>query len=193
MKENLRQRALHGRNRLTPEEIASKSRLIAQRLFAMPAYVSASTVMIYVDFRREVETGEILAHSLNRGKQVTVPVCEGGARRLTAGRIERYPEDLQPGTWGILEPATVVPVEPASLDLVIVPGVAFDRQGNRLGYGAGYYDRFLPSLRPEAQKIALAFDLQIAHQICPDDHDIPMDWIITESGVIDCREERAHG
>ncbi|MBM7866143.1 5-formyltetrahydrofolate cyclo-ligase [Heliobacterium gestii] len=193
MKQSLRQSALQGRSALTSEEIEGKSRFIVDRLLAMPAYAAASTVMIYVDFRQEVLTGEILSQSLRLGKTVAVPICQPATRHLIAGRIDRYPDDLRRGTWGIMEPVSMKPVPPAAIDLVVIPGVAFDRLGNRLGYGAGYYDRFLPSLRADAQKIALAFDLQIVKEIHPDDHDIPMDQIITESQVIDCREERAHG
>jgi len=189
MKKQLRQRIIRLRLDMNPAEVKAKSRAISSRLFQQAFFEGAKTVMVYVDFRHEVKTGEIIEKALAQGKRVTVPVCEPREVRLIPSEILDYPGDLAPGTWGILEPKPdkLRPVDPADLDLVLVPGVAFDEQGNRLGYGGGYYDRFLARLRPDALAVALAFEEQILEDVCPEEHDRQVHAIITDQRSIYCR------
>jgi len=170
--------------------VAGKSALILQKLLVMKEYLQAAALMVYLDFRNEVRTGALVADALDRGKRVAVPVTDVPGRRLIPSLLLNYPGDLAPGTWGILEPKSecVRPLEPAVLDLVIVPGVAFDPAGNRLGYGGGFYDRFLPRTRPDTVFVSLAFELQIRPDVCPGEHDCPVHCLITEDRVIDTRQ-----
>ncbi|WP_131917809.1 5-formyltetrahydrofolate cyclo-ligase [Heliophilum fasciatum] len=181
MKKELRQQMLERREQMPAHDVAHKSEAIYRRLVELPAFQEAKSVMIYVDFRGEVMTGALIARALKDNKQVAVPFCRPG-NLLWAVTIDRFPDDLAPGRWGILEPRAErqVPIAPALLDLVIVPALALDRQGYRLGYGAGYYDRFLPALRQDAWTIALAYQWQIVDHVPCDGHDVPLKAIVTE-------------
>lgn len=143
--------------------------------------------MCYVSFGSEVNTFPLIQAALEQSKRLAVPLCQPEGQSLLAAEISDFPGDLRPGTWGILEPRpeALRPVAPELLDLVLVPGVAFDRSGNRLGYGAGYYDRFLATLRPGARTIALAFAEQIVTDVYPQAHDRPVDMVITDQEIIE--------
>ncbi|HWJ03001.1 MAG TPA: 5-formyltetrahydrofolate cyclo-ligase, partial [Verrucomicrobiae bacterium] len=142
----------------------------------------------YLDFRGEVETTQLVLDALAMGKRVIVPVCNPD-KTITPKEIRNLTEDLESGTWGIREARVECPeIDPAEIDLVLVPGVGFDQQGNRLGYGAGYYDRFIPRLRQNVPLVALAFEAQILPDITPDPHDHPMDLVVTEERIIHCRK-----
>lgn len=159
------------------------SRRIVQRLFSLPAYQSAQTVLFYVDVRSEVRTRWAFPEVLAADKDLVVPYCVGSELELF--RL-RGLEELRPGRFGILEPEPRLrdrperKVLPGELDLLIVPGVAFDRTGGRLGHGMGFYDRLLSRIRPEAAKIGLAFECQIVPAVPTEPHDVPLDTIITE-------------
>ncbi|MTV48954.1 5-formyltetrahydrofolate cyclo-ligase [Heliobacillus mobilis] len=187
-KQKIRQSVLALRSRQTHQEVAEKSSTIVKNLLSHTAYNRAKMIMTYVDFRQEVETKSLIQQALLNAKGIAVPVTQKEERRLIPAAIFNYPDDLQPGTWGILEPRQVQAVPAQEIDLIVIPGVAFDLRGNRLGYGAGFYDRFLPSLPPDTPKIAFAFELQLMDELISDEHDIPMDLIITESRIINCRE-----
>jgi len=110
---------------------------------------------------------------------------------LIPSELKDFPGDLTSGTWGILEPKAdrVRPVDPQEIDLVVVPGVSFDPNGNRLGYGGGFYDRFLLRTKPDTTFVALAFELQIRDDVHPEEHDHPVHYVITEDRVMDCRKK----
>ncbi|MBN2021926.1 MAG: 5-formyltetrahydrofolate cyclo-ligase [Pirellulales bacterium] len=162
------------------------SRRIAQRLAGLPEYAAASTILFYVDARDEVRTRPLLAEALAGDKTVIVPYCVGD--QLGLFRLADLAE-LAEGTFGILEPRRELRdlparrVEAREIDLVVVPVVAFDARGNRLGHGAGYYDRFLRQVRHDAPKIAMAFACQMFAEIPADAHDVPVDRIVTETDV----------
>ena len=185
-KSEIRKETLQARLALTGQEVAEKSANILKRLLALEEYRRAAVLMTYVDFRNEVQTDGLIRESLARGKRVAVPLTDSRDRRLIPSLLLNFPEDLAPGAWGILEPAPgrLRPVEPAAIDLVVAPGVAFDEQGNRLGYGGGYYDRFLPQTRPDCFRVAPAFELQIRPEITPDPYDCPVHCLVTEERVI---------
>lgn len=185
MKQQLRQKTLALRSGLSAEQRRLYSEKIFERVKALPAYVNAKTVMLYLDFRGEVETIALVEDLLASGKRVVVPVCNPD-KTITPKEITNLTSDLMSGTWGIREPKPDVckPVDPLAIDLVLVPGVGFDLKGNRLGYGAGYYDRFIPLLRPGVPLAALAFEVQILTHIEPDPHDCPMNMVVTESRII---------
>ncbi|MBE3585333.1 MAG: 5-formyltetrahydrofolate cyclo-ligase [Thermoanaerobacter sp.] len=185
-KSELRKDVLKVRGSLSPEEVAARSRRIMERLTSLEEYHRAKTLMAYVDFRNEVKTGDLIVESMARGKRVAVPLTDVAGKRLVPSLLLDFPGDLAPGTWGILEPRPecLRPLEPQELDLVVVPGVAFDLQGNRLGYGGGFYDRFLPRTRPDTVWLAPAFEVQLVPAVYHGPHDCPVHILVTEERVV---------
>ncbi len=185
-KKELRKQLLSQRNQLTTEELIAKSMQIQDQLFEMEEFKKALLIMVYVDFRNEVKTDRLIAKCLKQGKRVVVPITDIPNKALILSEILDFPDDLCSGTWGILEPCPdkIRVVEPSEVDLVIVPGVGFSPQGDRLGYGGGFYDRFLPRTRPETTYTALAFELQIKEKVFPGIYDCPMHYIITEDRIL---------
>lgn len=177
---------LRERNALTPDAVAEKSSRIIKKLITVDEYRSAGDIMTYIDFRNEVQTGNLIKRAMAGGKRVSVPVADVVNRHLTPSLLVNYPGDLHPGAWGIWEPKPecVRALDPSELDLIIVPGVAFDPEGNRLGYGGGFFDRFLKVAKPGAVFIGLAFELQIKPAVFPDAHDVPVHWLVTENRLI---------
>lgn len=145
-------------------------------------------MLVYVSIREEVVTHGILQRTLELSGEVIVPYCLP-ANELGLFRLLHHSE-LEIGAYAIPEPAERLRAEreihPQRLDVVLVPGAAFDERGNRIGYGKGYFDRLLSKLRPDCLKIGLAFDCQLFEEIPAQEHDIPMDWIMTPSRTIIC-------
>ena len=183
-KEELRQQG-HARRHAQPDKDAA-SGAICRKLTEQPEYLAAETVLFYVDARDEVRTQPVLPTALAQGKRVVVPYCVGELIELF--HLHDVSE-LAPGTFRVLEPRPELRLEPQRLvpikeiDLVVAPGVAFDRQGGRLGHGLGYYDKLLEHLRPEAAIVALAYECQMVPEIPCDRHDVRMDKVITEQNV----------
>lgn len=189
MKRDLRTAILARRLALTPAEVARKSAVIQGKLWQLPAFRTARVLMAYVACRNEVETEKLIRNALLEGKRVVLPVTDVRRKMICARLISRYPEDLVTGPFGIPEPGAFCPlVAREELDLVLVPGVAYDVKGYRLGYGGGYYDRFLPGLRPNAVTVGLAYDFQVVSTIYPEAHDWPVTFVITEKRVIELRQ-----
>ena len=137
--------------------------------------------MFYVNKDNEVRTEEMIKESLRMGKKVAVPITRVKEKNLEPSLLTDYDLELSPGTYGILEPTEeyIRPISPEEIDLIIVPGVAFDRLGSRLGFGGGFYDNFLKRLPSSTTRIALAFQLQIVEQVPCEEKDQPVDIIIT--------------
>jgi 5-formyltetrahydrofolate cyclo-ligase len=184
-KEELRKHITWMRSQLTAEQIQQTSCIISRTLFSMEYVIHADTIMSYVNMTGEVDTKRIIQKLLDQEKNVAVPVCLPKERELLVSKICSL-QDLQVGHYGVLEPADhrIKPINAQELDLVITPGLAFDYSGGRIGFGAGYYDRFFAGLNPAALKIALAFDFQIFDSVPTSSYDVPVDYIITESGII---------
>ena len=163
-----------------------KSRLIIDRLTALPEYAAAGNVLCYVSFRTEVATHDLLPQLLAAGKRVVVPYCE--ADRLELFRFNDF-SDLSPRTLGILEPKAELRarddrrVVVEEIDLFVIPGLAFDRAGGRLGYGKGYFDGLLKHARPDALLAAVAFECQLFDAVPMLPRDIRVDAIVTESNL----------
>ncbi len=159
---------------------------ICRSFMALPEYAAARTVMFYVDVRSEVRTRNSLADALASGKRIVVPYCV--EQELELFLLSKM-DELALGMYKILEPAKELrglpekKVTPAELDLIMVPGVAFDKRGARMGHGFGYYDKLLQHARPDAPLVALAFECQLFPEIPTQAHDIFMDKIITESAI----------
>ena len=142
---------------------------------------AVSKVMIYASFRGEVATEGLISNFLAAGIRVFLPVC-GKSGQMDAYEI-RSLADLKPGAFGILEPVAENPVAPESLDLVLVPGCVFGRNMHRVGYGGGYYDRYL-SRCLNARKAGLCYTMCLTEQIEPEKFDVAMDFLFTETGII---------
>ncbi len=179
----LRERMRKLREKLGDNEVEEKSSEITKKLVQLEEYAKAKTVILYMGATKEVKTEEAVKAALGAGKRVAVPVSDLKNKRIIPTQLTSL-ADLKPGAYGILEPAGGKTVSGEEVELAIVPGLAFDKKGNRLGYGLGFYDRFLRDTN--AKKVALAFDMQIVDRVPASGHDIAMDAIITEKRVIRC-------
>ena len=185
-KAGVRRALSEARRSLPPPERRERSRRIAGLCRGIAGFSSAEVVCSYVDFREEVETAEFIAELLLEGRRVVVPVHEHGtAQPLVFAEIHALSEMVR-NHFGILQPpltaARLVPT--AAIPLFLVPGLAFDPAGHRLGYGLGCYDRAFADAAPGALKVGLAFELQILESVPADPHDVPMDFVVTEDRVI---------
>lgn len=196
-KAGLRRQAYDARNAQPDKDAVSK--VIIERFIAVPEYAAAHTVMWYLDVRSEVRTRHQLGDALNGEKRIIVPYCtvdESGANKLGLWNLASM-DELVVGKWKILEPPRErwgeagKEVEPRDLDLVMVPGVGFARDGARMGNGQGYYDRLLDQVRPDAPLIALAYECQMFPELPVGPQDIYMDKVITEREVYEGRGRRA--
>ncbi len=181
MKQKIRKAILEERNKLTEKDIKEKSKQIKSKLFSLPEFKKAKTVMLFASFGTEVFTHDMIKEALKH-KQVAVPVVKGD--NLIASKIIDFNDLNKKSKFGILEPSKIKEVDINEIDLVIVPGVAFDCAGYRIGYGKGYYDKFLNDF--EKEKVALAFELQIQKELPNEDHDVVVDKIVTEKRIIRC-------
>ncbi|KYO67992.1 5-formyltetrahydrofolate cyclo-ligase [Thermovenabulum gondwanense] len=180
-KKEIRRKMIEMRDTQPKEIIKEKSRVILEKLFELNYYKKAKNIMFYVDTRNEVRTLDAIKKSIYLGKKVFVPKVINKCDML-AVRIKSLNE-LKKGHFGILEPVSGEMINPKELEVVVIPGVAFDKSGCRLGYGGGYYDRFLQNLKADAVKIALAFEFQILDELPKEEYDILMDIIITEKRI----------
>jgi 5-formyltetrahydrofolate cyclo-ligase len=185
MKNILRKEILEIRNSIPLPERKKKDILIKQRLFSLSAFTVAKTVLFYASFRTEVDTNSMIEESLKMGKAVLVPKVNKKLQRLLLYEIKNLRE-LSPGYMGIPEPS--LPDnrlrEIEDVALVIVPGVCFDHSGNRLGYGAGYYDMLLSHIKKKVPFIALAYEEQVIDTLPSENHDVRVDMVVTDCQII---------
>ena len=182
-KRELRDAILKQRDALSADEIAARSAAAGERLLSLPEVGAARLVMFFVSFGSEIDTVPMISRSLAAGKQIAAPRVERSSHRLMPYELRDLQSDLESGAYGILEPKPDRP--PARLDeieVVIVPAVAWDEAGFRVGYGAGYYDRFLPQV-PQAVRIGLGFELQVRSEVPRGPNDLPVDILVTEAAV----------
>ena len=180
-KNELRLEMRRKRRLLSPEEISLMSGDIARRLFETEEFKSARTVMVYISAFREVETKDIIRELLRLSKKVIVPVTDTENDDIIPAYIDG-PDRLSPGAYGIPEPVSINRADENDIDLIILPGLAFDSEGTRLGFGRGCFDRLLS--RTAAKKIGLCYDFQLTDSVPHEEHDIPMDAVITERRII---------
>lgn len=193
MKKRLREKLLKRRDAIPPELKSSKESAIKDRLFSQDIFKEARSILLYVSFRSEVDTRKYLHDIIQLGKKLVLPLVDTRHKVLKLYGI-KSPDELKPGYMGILEPG-ILRYRRCSLrdiDLVIIPGTGFDPNGNRLGYGGGYYDKLLSMEARELAEIdhittvALAFEEQIGEEIPSEPHDIKVDMIITDERIIEC-------
>jgi len=176
---------------LSYQEIQKKSNRIRKELFLLPVFRQASRVLFYLSLRDEVQTQEMIKEALRLNKTVAVPLVKLKERDILPVKLKSYDEEgLFIGPLGIPQPKRDLwqTLSPDEIDLVIVPGVAFDERGNRIGFGMGFYDRFLKRKSSRTKTVALAFELQLVPIIPSQPYDVPVDYIITEKRVINCSE-----
>ena len=182
-KEATRQAVREAIAALSDPERADASRRIAERVTSLEAYRQARTVMLFLSMADEVDTRPILDDALRRGVSVAAPRVVRGTRDMVARPVRDPEQDVAPGAWGIPEPVRGTPIAPDEIEFVLVPGLAFDRFGRRLGRGAGFYDRFMSADGFSAFRCAVAFDCQIVAAVPVDSHDMPVQCIVTETGI----------
>ena len=169
------------RDALSAAERESCSGLITRRLLVLDAYRSARCVMAYVTFGSEFETGDFIADLLAQRKQLLLPRVERGSRALTLHAVQDPVRQLEAGVWGIRQPRADCPAAAASqVDFVLVPGVAFTASCERLGYGGGFYDRFIRSLPSRPALVAAAYSVQVVPELPISESDQRVELVITE-------------
>jgi 5-formyltetrahydrofolate cyclo-ligase len=188
-KAELRTRMRGQRLQLTPADVAARSAAIGDQLRKLTLFLGAQTVFTYVSRGNEVQTHELIRDMLCGGKRVGVPAFDRERDAYHAAWIRHFPDDLQPGLLDILEPqpdrARTAPWD--KFELLLVPGLAFDARGHRLGRGKGYFDRMLE--QAIGLKVALAYDFEVLTEVPAAAHDVPMDFIITENRVVRCERK----
>lgn len=181
----LRRFFLEQRDQLPLGERDAGSEQIFNTFVSLPLFQEKHIFFIYCHYRSEVRTIPLLARCLMMGKTVSVPLSQPKQAQMEAVVITDRVRDLSPGYLGIPEPlARDRMLLPASIEVAIIPGVVFDRCGHRLGYGMGFYDRFLAQAAPQAIRIGLAFSCQLVDRIPAQPHDVPMDMVLTEQEVL---------
>lgn len=185
MKRTIRKEILKKRDEISTDVKAEKDSIIKDRLFNVPEFIAATVVFFYASFRSEVKTLKMIEESLRIGKKIVLPKVDKEKHRLSLYEI-RDVSELSPGYMGIPEPSPrddrLVNLD--DIDLVIIPGAAFDYSGNRLGYGAAYYDILLSEGKKKIPIIALAYEEQLVDSILSETHDVKVDIIVTDKRVI---------
>jgi 5-formyltetrahydrofolate cyclo-ligase len=186
----LRSRLLAQRRSMPPDEALQRSLAVQDRVREVPGWASMRTVLVYLPFQNEVDTWELIHELWGRGVQTLAPCC----RPDCPGEMDLYSfrsvQDLRPGAYTIPEPDPqhCALVDPQTCECILIPGVGFDRQGFRLGFGGGYYDRLLARVGPKTRTIGLAYDYQILDALPRDTHDQSVQVVCTDKEEIWARE-----
>lgn len=188
-KQRLRREMREKRRSLTAAQVASRSAQIAGQFCCWPLYQDSGTVMFYLSMPDEVQTEFMIQDALRRKKRVCVPLLGEKYGEMTAATITNL-DDLVIGKLGLKmpNPGKTGIVSPVDIDVVVVPAVAFDREGNRLGMGAGYYDRFLAQAQG-CLSLGVTWTCQLVDRIPSEEYDIRMQWLLTEEGFWSCSGE----
>ena len=187
MKPLIRMRHLQARNSLSLAEVVEKSERIMERLFALPEFKESGAVLFYASFGNEVATGKMIEKALGLGKKVCVPVTSFKEKSIKLSEIENVGE-LEKKESGLVEPKELKECSIGEMGMVVVPGIAFDPEGDRIGYGGGYYDRLLNKAPRGVIAVGLCFEQNMEKRITGQSHDTRMEIVITEERVIDCRQ-----
>ena len=183
-KKDVRAQALAARDEIPAAERARLSEAIAERLVGLPEVGAATTVMVFSSFGSEVQTDPIIERLASRGVRVLLPrIVEREMHAVAYAPGD--PVTLAP--FGAKEPRDGEPADPREIEVVVAPGLAFDRRGHRVGYGGGFYDRFLKRTRPQVSKIGVCFAAQVVDEVPHGRMDLPVSRVVTEEGVIECR------
>lgn len=179
----LRNKILSLRNALDLNYKIELDEKIYNNLFNDELFIKAKNIFIYIGFGTEIDTKPIIKRALNENKKVYIPKVYKNDKSMKAIRLKSF-EHLKENSMGILEPIEDSEyISKDDIDLIIVPGVVFDEKGNRIGYGGGYYDRYLTEIQSKNNKLVLAYEFQVLDCIIEEDHDIKVDYILTEEKI----------
>ncbi|MGH4138905.1 5-formyltetrahydrofolate cyclo-ligase [Clostridium sp.] len=186
LKDDLRKTMLLQRKSMKMENVSAFSNRIVETIIELPEFINSKNIMLYLSFKSEVSTYDLAKWCLDNGKKVIVPYCIKETRQIIPFEIHNLTTDLTKSSFGIMEPKNELlkKANIKDIDLIIVPGVVFDEHCNRIGFGAGYYDRFLPGKLETTPAIGIAYDYQIISEIPTGIYDVPLDFIITEKRII---------
>ncbi len=189
-KKELRKKMHEARRRAhmgsAPRDLATA---LLARLRRIPEWENARVVLSYSSVRTEVPTDFINREIMREDKTLSLPMTREAEREMDAGVVRNLYGLVESG-FGVREPdpKDARTIEPAKIDFVLVPGLAFDEEGRRLGYGGGYYDKFLKKVRVDCIRVGLAYEGQMLKTIVSEGHDVPMDYIVTEKRTIKIRK-----
>jgi 5-formyltetrahydrofolate cyclo-ligase len=191
MKRELRAQLLQRRNALSAEFIQEASVQIQRLLFGLSVFQQSRTIMLYVSMGSEVATDNMIQESLQMGKRVAIPYLQEQYGKMDASEIHNLTDDLMEGKFNtrVPKPECYRPLAPADVDLIVLPAVAFDEQGNRMGYGGGYYDRYLKTINSHTALAGINFTTQVVKEIPTQPHDMPVDYVIHEQGILQLQKE----
>jgi len=187
-KKTLRHEILLKRDSIPLRIKKEKDPAIGERIITLPEFTNAKTILFYASFRSEADTTELIKIALSKGKRITLPKVDKNNMQLLLYEIKDIHE-LAPGYMGILEPSVSAErlTRFEDINLVIIPGAGFDIHGNRLGYGAGYYDKLLSGMKNKIPVVALAYEEQIVEKIPAESHDVKVDKIVTDKRIIEAK------
>ncbi len=166
------------------EQRSEKSRQACRHLISMTQFQNASTIMMYLSLPYEADTSEAILHAWQLGKIVAVPKISWEQRHMIPVKISSLETGIVTSASGLKNPITGVPVPFEDIDLVVTPALGFDRQGNRLGRGGSYYDRFFANTELKASRCGFAFTEQLVDSIPITEHDEPVDSLVTDEGIM---------
>lgn len=186
MKKEFRKKVISDRKNQNNEFIIKNSSIITEKLLSLDFIKNAKNIMLYLDFNNEVQTDEMINKLMSLKKNVYAPITLKEDRKLIPSQIIDLQSSIKIGAYGIREPKEdcCPKIDVHDIDVVIVPAVAYDKDCYRLGYGGGFYDRFLNELRDDAITVGIAFDLQIFESVPKEDHDAQLNYIITQSQIL---------
>jgi len=184
-KDEIRKIIKRRRNSMSENEVTTKSRIIIEKLMKTDEFKNSKNIMIFLSFNNEVYTYDLIEKCIELGKRVIIPYTVKDTCEIIPTVLGNIEEDLNITSYGYMEPKKekIQPVDEKDIDLTVVPGLAFDKNMNRIGFGKGYYDRYLEKTRIDAKKIAVAFDYQVLEEIPSEVFDVKMDSIITDENT----------
>lgn len=177
-KQEIRKKYKSLRNEMSSQEVKEKSNQICQNFISSNLFQQAERIMAYAPLGNEVDIRPVMEEGWRQEKRIAFPKVFGDTMRYF--EVSSFSQ-LKEGTFHVMEPVETNPVDWKNA-LVLVPGVAFDRQGNRMGYGKGYYDRFFEG-KTDCVKVGVAYELQVADQLPTEENDLPVEYLVTEKGV----------
>ena len=181
-KKEIRSDFLEKRRSFSQEQVQEKSALIFEKLFSLEEFSQAKNIGVYVSFKKEVETIKIIEKLLKDGKNIYSPVMDIEKERFSFAKISSLDSMIE-NKYGVLEPTEKELVDVSKIEVFLVPGAVFDLQGNRIGWGKGYYDKFFGENKTNGTKIGLFFEFQKVEAIDPESFDVKMDFIVTEKQI----------
>jgi len=184
-KQEIRNMVKKRRNSMSENEVTTKSKIIIEKLMDTKEFKNADNIMIFLSFNNEVYTYNLIEKCIQLGKRVIVPYTVKDTYEIIPTVLGNIEEDLKQTSYGYMEPKKekLQPIDEKKIDLTVVPGLAFDKNMNRIGFGKGYYDRYLAKTRKDTKKIAVAYDYQVLEEIPSEVFDVKMDSIITDENT----------